>query len=151
MKIRIECSDFVKKWILDALDKSDNCPFPSCPEGLSGDDYCKKCMDKQIEWRTESTATLDNEEILPRAIDTFGPETQITVAIEEMSELQKELCKFFRNQGNLERISEEIADTEIMLEQLKILFDCSDRVAAWKGLKLLRLEDRIRAYQERGI
>ena len=45
---------------------------------------------------------------------------QIIVAIEELSELQKELCKMLRkgNPDNIENIKEEIADVSIMLDQL---------------------------------
>lgn len=49
---------------------------------------------------------------------------QIIVAIEELSELQKELCKMLRNGNtdNIEHIKEEIADVSIMLDQLVYYF-----------------------------
>ena len=36
------------------------------------------------------------ENIIGRAIQTFGSEHQQLIAIEEMSELQEELCKLYR-------------------------------------------------------
>ena len=58
----------------------------------------------------------DEPYVLEKAIETFGPEHQQLVAIEEMSELQKELCKRYRGFENHEHIAEEIADVEIVLE-----------------------------------
>ena len=78
-----------------------------------------------------------------RAIRTFGATMQITVAIEEMSELTKELCKAKRGIGNTDHVAEEIADTIIMLEQLQIIFDCNERVAEIKQRKLERLQGRM--------
>lgn len=83
-------------------------------------------------------------EIHERALATFGLEKQMIKCIEELSELQKELCKHSLGQGNLEHITEEIADVEIMLEQMKrglgVSFYCVDKV---KSKKLSRLNDRL--------
>ena len=61
---------------------------------------------------------------------------QLIVAIEELSELQKELCKTLRGKLNIDNITEEMADVYIMLEQIKIYFDISqdeiDRVIQYK-------------------
>ena len=57
-----------------------------------------------------------------------------------MAELQKELSKLLRGNSNLKAITEEIADVEIMLEQLKIIFDNSRDVARMKNFKLRRVE-----------
>ena len=51
---------------------------------------------------------------------------QLIVAIEELSELQKELCKSLRDKTNIDNIIEEIADVEIMLEQVKLYFKIDD-------------------------
>lgn len=68
--------------------------------------------------------------ILEAAIDTWGPEMQIVVAIEEMSELTKALTKYIRA-NNLAaddivwiatNIREEMADVGIMLNQLSLIF-----------------------------
>jgi len=83
-------------------------------------------------------------EIYERILKTFGLEKQMIKCIEELSELQKELCKYSLGQGNLEHITEEIADVEIMLEQMKrglgISFYCVDKV---KSKKLSRLNDKL--------
>ena len=84
-----------------------------------------------------------NNQILYKAIKTYGVDAQMKMAIEEMSELTKELCKNFRGKDNKEQIAEEIADVEIMVEQLKIMFGCSVEVMRFKEWKMARLEERL--------
>ena len=63
-------------------------------------------------------------------IDTWGVDMQSTMAIEEMSELTKALCKYKRceeieverKQKALENLKEEIADVLNMAEQLELVF-----------------------------
>ncbi len=81
------------------------------------------------------------QDILRKNIDLNGASTEVDVAIEEMSELTKELVKHRRGQRNILRIAEEIADVEIMLEQLKMIFKCSDLVAEQEGIKIQRIQD----------
>ena len=56
------------------------------------------------------------------AIKTFGALPQMVIVMEECSELQKEISKIIREKGNLENLAEEIADVEIMIEQLKYMY-----------------------------
>ena len=87
---------------------------------------------------------MNEMEIYERALKTFGFEKQIIKCVEELSELQKELCKLTLGQGNLEHIVEEIADVEIMLEQMKLGFVISIReLNQIKNKKLCRLRDRL--------
>ena len=86
---------------------------------------------------------LYDNAICQAALETFGKELQITMAIEEMSKLQKELCKRYRGRDNVEAIAEEIADVQIMLQQLVILFDCKETVDKYRQYKLERLAGRI--------
>ena len=87
---------------------------------------------------------MTNNEVISNAITLYGEQNQIIVAIEELSELQKELCKRLRgNYGNVERIAEEIADVRIMLAQLQELLGIDDEIAIFQEFKLQRLEKRI--------
>lgn len=81
---------------------------------------------------------------IEEAVKVYGKDAQCKMAIEEMSELIKELCKSFRGADNLDHIAEEIADVSIMLEQLQIIFDCSAKVSSWRFFKVDRLADRIK-------
>ena len=69
----------------------------------------------------------------------YGSVSQFFMAMEEMAELMKELSKNVRGQRNVSAISEELADVEIMLEQLKVIFGNRAEVDVFKGNKLCRL------------
>ena len=86
---------------------------------------------------------MTNREILENALMTYGAEAQILMVMEEMAELQKELCKNIRGKANVANIAEEIADVQIMLEQMMLLHDCRDAVDEWRRRKLERLEQRL--------
>ena len=86
---------------------------------------------------------IDESEVLQRALDTYGSLPQIVMIFEEMSELQKELCKYLRGKCSPENIVEEIADVEIMLEQMMMLFCCADDVRDWRRRKVARLKKRL--------
>lgn len=82
--------------------------------------------------------------ILERAIETYGKDMQLNVAIEEFSELIKEICKHKRGEDNRDNIIEEIADCYIMLEQLGVIFDIWFEEIEYKKVeKLERLEKRL--------
>ena len=83
------------------------------------------------------------EIIYRKAFDRFGKVNQITVAIEELSELQKELCKVLRGNMNIENVVEEIADVEIMIEQLRIMFNADRDIDKVKAQKIDRLKCRM--------
>ena len=78
-----------------------------------------------------------------RALEHYGPDVQITVTIEELAELQKELCKYRRGRANYDHIAEEMADLSIMLDQMKLLFQNGGAVQAWRLEKVRRLAERI--------
>ena len=86
----------------------------------------------------------EGDEICRAALEAFGAEVQMVMAIEEMSELTKELCKNGRGQENTTHIAEEIADVEIMLRQMVMLFDCAGQVETFRRYKLERLAERIK-------
>ena len=83
------------------------------------------------------------EIIYRKAFERFGKFNQITVAIEELSELQKELCKVLRGNMNIENVVEEIADVEIMIEQLRIMFNADRDIDKVKAQKIDRLKCRM--------
>lgn len=84
--------------------------------------------------------------ILKAAISTFGPMAQQDMMIEEMSELTKAICKHRRaNHGTEEsaafaNVLEEIADVQIMLDQMKLMYGST---AEYEDAKLARLRGRL--------
>lgn len=83
-------------------------------------------------------------EILQENIDRNGARTEVDVAIEEMAELTKELCKQRRGSQNILNIAEEIADVTIMLEQLTMIFGCGVTVAEQLDAKISRISRNLR-------
>ena len=81
--------------------------------------------------------------LLQRAIAKYGKDAQMKMVLEEMSELQKEICKLWRGKDNLPEIAEEIADVEIMLDQLKLMLDIPYQVEQHRQNKLQRLQERL--------
>lgn len=82
-------------------------------------------------------------DIYKRAINTFNIESQIMIAIEETSELTKELCKFFRNGNNIAEITEEMADVCIMIKQLTEIFKNEEKINEVIEYKLNKLDTLI--------
>lgn len=81
---------------------------------------------------------------LERAIETYGKDMQLNVAIEEFSELIKEICKYKRGEDNLDEIIEEMVDCYIMLMQLEIIFGIEeDTIVEMYRKKESRLEKRL--------
>lgn len=73
-----------------------------------------------------------------------GERTQMIVALEELSECQKEICKFLRGNGDAGHLAEEIADATICLEQMRYIFGLNSLVCEKMDEKILRLDQRLR-------
>lgn len=104
--------------------------------------------------------THEELKVLQSAIDHYGEDNQLDMAIEEMAELTKAICKYKRAVKERERdicystakdvifakgdIVEEIADVLIMIEQLTMIFDCKKRMmSAIAREKIRRLKRRM--------
>lgn len=87
-------------------------------------------------------------EVCRAAIEHYGAEPQKLMVMEEMSELQKELCKNSRGKDNRLNIAEEIADVLITLEQMVILYDCAEQIQDWHKVKIARLHERITGHSK---
>lgn len=89
---------------------------------------------------------LSNREqgVIDEVLDRSTNATQIIVAIEELAELQKELTKVLREQGNSYNVAEEMADVVICLAQLEKIFDNTEKLELYKDFKIDRLEERLR-------
>lgn len=86
---------------------------------------------------------IEDSCILELAISKYGQDVQKNVAIEEMSELTKEICKDKRGNLNKLHMAEEIADVEIMISQLKLMYKNENLVEVYKSRKMKRLMERI--------
>lgn len=87
----------------------------------------------------------DRKKVYVQAIEQWGAEAQLVIALEELNECGKEICKVLRGQGDMAHLAEEVADATIMLEQVRIMFHINDLVQQEMERKILRLEHRIEA------
>ena len=79
-----------------------------------------------------------------KALICYGVEKQMIVALEEMSEVQKEICKKMRGYSNEVHLAEEIADATIMLEQMRLFFGLNDLVCEKMDEKVKRLDELLK-------
>lgn len=83
---------------------------------------------------------MGEDTIYEEALEKWGADAQVHMAIEEMAELIVKLAKYTRNvngSSNAE-VAEEIADVEIMMKQLRLIFN-SALVNDFIATKLKRL------------
>lgn len=86
---------------------------------------------------------MKKKDVYNKAKQVYGIDNQISKANEELSELIKELSRFLIDDGNMEHITEEIADVKIMIEQLELIFENKRAVKVVKKAKIQRLSDRL--------
>jgi len=86
---------------------------------------------------------MDITELYKQSIKKFGRDKQLIIAIEELSELIKEITKYLRGIGNKQNISEEIADCSIMIEEIIQMFNINEEVKNWYKYKLIVLYNLI--------
>jgi hypothetical protein len=82
--------------------------------------------------------------VYTNALIRYGDERQMTVALEELAECQKEICKILRGGEDFNHLAEEIADATIMLEQMQMMFGLNDKVREYMDAKVERLDERLR-------
>lgn len=95
------------------------------------------------------------DDVLQRALDTFGHRHQLTVGIEEMAEMTKVLTKVLRYGTNLcyrHNAVEEMADVLITLRQAMMVFGITEAELSEEILKKAsRLDDTIRSQKKHNI
>lgn len=93
-----------------------------------------------------------NEEVLQKAIDTYGRIPQMDMCVEEMAELIKAINKYKRAYFDVaetamptdiyDNVCEEIADVKIMIKQMEMMFGESN-VEEEVDCKMNRLAERL--------
>lgn len=85
---------------------------------------------------------------LNTTVETYGNDAQEDMAIEECSELIKAILKFRRSNAKdsdlRDAVIDEIADVQIMLTQLGIIFNCVEEVNERIDFKIDRQMGRIK-------
>ena len=98
--------------------------------------------------------TTSDSVICRKAVEKFGVDIQQIVAMEELGELIQAISKIARWECNqsedletlfnyIDNLAEEIADVEIMLEQLKQCHGCHIQVNDHKRKKLEKIKSMV--------
>jgi NTP pyrophosphatase (non-canonical NTP hydrolase) len=85
----------------------------------------------------------ERKQVYDAALGKWGAKMQATVAIEEMSEVIKEITKMLRGELDREHMAEEIADARIMLEQMCQMLNINDSVDSWMDYKVAALKRKV--------
>ena len=136
---------FEKAWdatyeLADMLDDSKKITLLARPENLNTG-AIRLTLKKEALYGEEGDAK--EEDVMRSALKTFGGMKQVMKAVEELSELQKELCKYYSSEEDKDHIAEEITDVRIMLDQMAMRFDVVRDELEWREQKLERLAGRI--------
>ena len=85
----------------------------------------------------------ERKAVYDAALGKWGAKMQATVAIEEMSEVIKEITKMLRGELHREHMAEEIADAKIMMEQMCNMLNINDSVESWMDYKIAALKRKV--------
>ena len=88
---------------------------------------------------------MDTQQLCAKAIDKWGARAQLLMVAEECSELAVAVLHYERGRDDVGHVAEEVADVELMLEQLRMMLRGKYKgfdglVEAWKETKWIRLE-----------
>lgn len=88
---------------------------------------------------------MKQERKLKCILDYYGKENQIIKTLEEFAELQELLTRTFTKAEPVSKanFASEIADVQIMLEQMKLAFNCKKEVDLWVDIKIARQFERM--------
>ena len=90
-----------------------------------------------------------DEEKVKQIADFYGLKNQLRQLAEECSEMSAESLHYIRERGATERISEEIVDVLIMIQQIiYLLRDDVEKLEKYADFKLDRQLSRIKREQE---
>ena len=95
---------------------------------------------------------MEIKKVQEAVIAKYGKTNQTFVAIEEMSELVKELTKNMRGEHNRNAIVEELADVYIVLDQIMIIHGIDlDDVVKKMNEKAQRTADRLEGETDESV
>lgn len=112
---------------------------------------CETCLHRAVCGKYKATGGVNkcehNKEkrqgVYERLLQRYGAQLQSVVALEELSECQKEICKFLRGKGDIDHLAEEVADATIMLEQIRHIYNLDKKVDQYIEEKVQRTVDRL--------
>jgi hypothetical protein len=92
---------------------------------------------------------MTDREVYEKAVLQWGEASQLDMAIEECAELIVALQHWKRERIGTDKVIEEIADVEIMMGQLRVMFD-GEKVDWRHRGKIQRLKERLKRARNQG-
>jgi len=88
---------------------------------------------------------MDRSEKIKQIVEHYGEDAQILQAVEELTELTLALLHYAKRPDNALSVLEELADAQIMIDQLRIIFGKINPSLYWsfEDIKLDRQMSRI--------
>jgi len=84
---------------------------------------------------------MNGKDLYAKAVDKWGREAQLFMALEEFAEISHAVCKLVRDQGSVAELTDCLADAQVMMEQLSFMFEIPDeKIKEVKEIKLRRLQ-----------
>lgn len=84
--------------------------------------FCACVIAKKADEKITENTNRSEKKLL-KIINHYGIDEQITVLIEEMSELTKELCKYKRNGFFSDNAKLEVTDVQVCLDEIKLIMN----------------------------
>ncbi|APX98652.1 nucleoside triphosphate pyrophosphohydrolase family protein [Natronorubrum daqingense] len=116
-------------------------PYCTLECSLEADTDSDDDLEIRADGGTSSSGT-GRKEVLRGAVEVWGEDLQIQIAIEELSELTTELARRQRGRESYSATVEEIADVQLCLDQLKLMYN-PEQVEMAEQDKLERLKRRV--------
>lgn len=142
----MEVRERIKEYISKGIVKTEGVRKLKREFNIDQDELSDMWLEEKLEMQNKYNKRIKpnksyRENVIERAIKKNGLDMQLTVAIEELAELQQAICKYKR--GEEHNIEEEIADVKIMIEQLETIFN-KDTIRNWRNKKINRLDKRLK-------
>jgi len=124
------------------------------PKGTHKDGYAKVIAEAEDTDAMSLTFSQYEVALMQSALDTWGLSAQVGQTIEEAAELIVALQKHTNRSGSgeatLDAVLDEIADVEMMLAQLRLVYGFSDTLLRERiNIKFAKLEDYLKDYLQK--
>lgn len=153
----VRCIYDCKKCPLDYKNNGESLPcmtyrekYPKKAAEVLGFDIIPEDGDETAGQNTKMKPRIHREDLYRRAIEIFGEREQINKLGEEMAELWVAICHYREGRGTVNNIAEELADVQIMTEQMCLIFGCEDAVLFYRDQKTERLAFKIEKAEKEG-
>lgn len=108
-------------------------------------DFEKYTGVKQVNTKVKNDKLIKSNPDVKTLLENQSVDVNKTIVVEELSELQKEICKDLRGFDRREEIKEEMADVYICLQLLKEIYNFNDEELEEEyKRKMKRNRDRIK-------